>query len=74
MQFGDDAPLGGRGQIGRLMTWRAGLFGLDLELGGQLFDFELEGFVLGPLALEDAGGEVGLGGNAFRGEQGRRVR
>jgi hypothetical protein len=39
-----------------------------------LFDFELEGRVLGPLAVEEAGGEVGFGGDAFRSEQGRRVR
>jgi hypothetical protein len=50
------------------------LFGLSLEFSGQLFDFELEGRVLGPLALEEAGGELGFGGDAFRGEQGRRVR
>jgi hypothetical protein len=42
---------------------------LGLEFGGQLFDFELEGRVLGLLALEEAGGELGLGGDPFRSEQ-----
>jgi hypothetical protein len=40
-----------------------------LEFGGQLFDFSLEGRVFGPLALEEAGGEAGLGLDAVRGEQ-----
>jgi hypothetical protein len=51
------------------MTNTVGLFGLGLEFGGQLFDFGFEGRVFGPLALEEAGGEAGLGLDAFRGEQ-----
>jgi hypothetical protein len=46
-----------------------GLFRLSLEFGGQLCDFELEGLVFSPLAVEEAGGEAGLGLDAFGGEQ-----
>ena len=38
------------GVIGRVRV--VGLFGLGLEFGGQLFDFELECRLFGPLALQ----------------------